>query len=311
MCSGGVQQVKGDATHIFVADFVRRREAKERPGTLPRLWVPPLLQRQRTQKVVPIRKRSRLGRPLLSSCLPRIWIKHGPSHDIGLKHHDQTNAVWIVLTAIGLLAAAGAFWSASGTREITLTETELQEQLGRHLPKEFRGVTVDRATVKLADNRIALRIEAQGSALGAPYAVAASANGAPRYDAARGELFFDADSVQIESVTLRGAPLLGGENNPDTLRGRIEAAAHSIVEIGIKTFLAERPVYRFSDNLKGMVLNAAITNIAIAGNTLVIGVSLWNLTAIGLAFLLVVLLALWLIVVLIRHPMWGPGKAVG
>jgi len=219
--------------------------------------------------------------------------------------------VWIVLTAIGLLAAAGAFWSASGTRKITLTETELQERLGQHLPKEFKGVTVDQANVKLADNRIALRIEAEGSALGAPYAVVASANGAPRYDAARGELFFDADSVRIESVTLRGTPLLGGENNPDTLRGRIEAAAHSVVEIGIKTFLAERPVYRFRDNLKGMVLNAAITNIAIAGNTLVIGVSLWNVTAIVLAFLLVVLLALWLIVALIRHPMWGPRKAVG
>ena len=216
--------------------------------------------------------------------------------------------VWIVLTAIGLLAAAGAFWSASGTREITLTEAELKEQLGGHLPKEFGGVTVDRATVNLADNRIALRIEAEGSALGAPYAIVASANGAPRYDAARGELFFDADSVRIESVTLRGKPL---QNNPDTLRGRIEAAAHSVVEIGIKTFLAERPVYRFRDNLKGMVLNSAITNIAIVGNTLVIGVSLWNVTAIGLAFLLVVLLALWLIVVLIRHPMWGPGKAVG
>ena len=92
MCSRGVQQVKGDATHIFVADFVRRREVKERPGTLPGLWVPPLLQHQRTQKVVPVRKRSRLGRrhstaarelakgrPLLSSCLPGIWIKHNPS----------------------------------------------------------------------------------------------------------------------------------------------------------------------------------------------------------------------------------------
>ena len=122
--------------------------------------------------------------------------------------------VWIVLTAIGLLAAAGAFWSASGTRKITLTETELQERLGLHLPKEFKGVTVDQANVKLADNRIALRIEAEGSALGAPYAVVASANGAPRYDAARGELFFDADSVRIESVTFRGTPLLGGKIIP-------------------------------------------------------------------------------------------------
>jgi uncharacterized protein DUF1439 len=243
-----------------------------------------------------------------SSCLAGIWVNCGPSYDVGPKHHGQTNAR--MDRADGDRPPAGAFWSASGTRKITLTETELQERLGRHLPKEFKGVTVDQANVKLADNRIALRIEAQGSALGAPYAVVASANGAPRYDAARGELFFDADSVRIESVTLRGTPLLGGENNPDTLRGRIEAAAHSVVEIGIKTFLAERPVYRFRDNLKGMVLNAAITNIAIAGNTLVIGVSLWNVTAIVLAFLLVVLLALWLIVVLIRHPMWGPGKAV-
>ena len=59
-----------------------------------------------------------------------------------------------------------------------------------------------------------------------------------------------------------------------------------------------------------MVLKPAITNIAIAGNTLVVGVSLWNVTAIALAFLLVVLLALWLMGLLIRHPMWGPGKAV-
>ena len=56
--------------------------------------------------------------------------------------------VWIVLTAIGLLAAAGAFWSASGTRKITLAETELQERLGRHLPKEFKGVTVDEIGIK-------------------------------------------------------------------------------------------------------------------------------------------------------------------
>ena len=218
---------------------------------------------------------------------------------------------WIVLAAIGLLAAAGAFGSASETRKITLTETQLQEQLSRHLPKEFKGVTVDQATVKLADGQIALRIEAQGSALGAPYTVIASANGVPRYDAAQGELFFDADSVRIESFTLRGTSLFRGEDNPDTLRGRVEAAAHSVVEIGIKTFLAERPVYRFKDSLKGMVLNAAIINIAIAGNTLVIGVSLWNVTAIVLGCLLVIFLTLWLVVALVRRPKWGPRGAVG
>lgn len=33
--------------------------------------------------------------------------------------------VWIALTAIGLLAAAGALWSAFGTHKISLTETEI------------------------------------------------------------------------------------------------------------------------------------------------------------------------------------------
>ena len=53
MCSRGVQQVKGDATHIFVADFVRRREVEERRGTRP-LGPPlrrgPLFTRQRTRR---------------------------------------------------------------------------------------------------------------------------------------------------------------------------------------------------------------------------------------------------------------------
>ena len=212
---------------------------------------------------------------------------------------------WIALTAIGLLGAAGVLWGASGTHTIRLTESELQERVNRHLPREFKGVTVEHVAVALAGDRIALRIEAHGAALEVPYEVVASANGVPRYDAVQGELFFDANSVRIESFTLRGTPLLGGEDNPDTRRARIEAATHSVVETGIKAFLAERPVYRFRENLKGMFINAAITNIAVVDNTLVIGVSLWNVTAIVLGLLLVALLALWLVVALIQNPMWG------
>jgi hypothetical protein len=217
----------------------------------------------------------------------------------------------IALTAIGLFAAAGAFWSPSGTRKITLAETELQEQVNRHLPREFKGFSVDQVTVTLANNQIALRIKAEGSALGVPYAVLASANGVPRYNAARGDLFFETDSVRIENFTLRGTPLLGHGGNPNTLRARVEAATQSVVEIGIKTFLAERPVYRFRGSLKGMILNAAITDVAIVGNTLVVTVSLRNVTAIVIGFLLVVSLVLWLIVALMRRSTWGTRRGVG
>lgn len=208
---------------------------------------------------------------------------------------------WVVLIAIGFFAAGAVLWGASGPYTIRLTESELQERVNRNLPREFKGVAVERALVALAGDRIALRIEAHGAVLEVPYAVVASANGVPRYDAAQGELFFDADTVRIESFTLRGTPLLGGEDNPDSRRARIEAAAHSVVELGIKAFLAERPVYRFREGLKGMIARAALTKVAIAGDTLVIGVSLWNVTAISIGVLSLLLLALWCVVTLIRR----------
>jgi hypothetical protein len=58
--------------------------------------------------------------------------------------------VWILLTAVGLLAVAGALWGASGTRKITLTQTKLQERVNRDLPRDFKGVTIEQATVTLA-----------------------------------------------------------------------------------------------------------------------------------------------------------------
>ncbi len=214
---------------------------------------------------------------------------------------------WFALTAIGLLGAAAVLWGASGTHTILLTESELQERVNRHLPREFKGVAVEHVAVAFAGDRIALRIEAHGAVLEVPYAVVASANGVPSYDAAQGELFFRADTVRIESFTLRGAPLLGGEDNPDGRRARIEAAAHSVVETGIKAFLAERPVYQFRNDLKGMIARAALTKVAIADNTLVIGVSLWYVAAILIGVLSLVLLALWCVLALMRRlrgPHW-------
>src|SRR5205085_1871920 len=60
---------------------------------------------------------------------------------------------WIAASLFGLLALAGAGWSAFGPERIILTEPLLQERINRQLPREFRGVTVERAAVSLADGR--------------------------------------------------------------------------------------------------------------------------------------------------------------
>src|SRR5215813_9466649 len=95
---------------------------------------------------------------------------------------------------------AGAALSAFGPERIVLGEAQLQERINRELPRQFRGVTIERATVNLADGRISLRAETRATALGKSFAVVALARGVPHYDAERGEVFFDADEVRLEDL---------------------------------------------------------------------------------------------------------------
>ncbi|HEV3394908.1 MAG TPA: hypothetical protein VG100_02130, partial [Xanthobacteraceae bacterium] len=70
-------------------------------------------------------------------------------------------------------------------------------------------------------------------------------------------------------------------------------------------YLAARPVYRFKDDLKGIALKAAITDVAIEGNAIAIGVSLINLSVMVAVCLLVLLVIVVVVVQLVRHPSWG------
>jgi len=210
----------------------------------------------------------------------------------------------IVAIVLGALMIAGAVLSAFGPERIVLGEAQLQERINRELPRQFRGVTVERATVGLADGQISLRVETRATALGKAFTAIAVARGVPRYDAERGEVFFDAEDVRLEDfgsgglVKQLGSRIGGrlGEEIEQSLP-RIEAAAGGIIAGGIKAYLAARPVYRFKDDLKGLAFKATIKDIAIVGNSLTIGLSLIRMTAtvagwlFGLA--LVVLLAMW------------------
>jgi hypothetical protein len=67
------------------------------------------------------------------------------------------------------------------------------------------------------------------------------------------------------------------------------------------------PHRRAQEDFKGIVLKAALVDVAIEQNTLVVTFSLWNLT-IAVATLALVLLAVLLVIfLLIRHPLWGLG----
>src|SRR5262244_3132200 len=196
----------------------------------------------------------------------------------------------IAVLALGALTIVGAALSAFGPERIVLSEPRLQERINRELPRSFRGVTVERATVSLADGRISFRVETRATVLGKVLTATAFARGMPRYDAERGEVFFDAENVKLEDF--------GGGGLAERLGSRVDAAAASVLATGIKAYLAARPVYRFKDDIKGLVFKATIKDITIVQDTLVIGVSLIKLTMTVAAWLfglaLAVLVAIWL-----------------
>ncbi len=213
---------------------------------------------------------------------------------------------WVALAILGGFTAAGALWSVFGPDRIVLTTSELQARINRSLPREFRGVTVERATVTVADDRVALRVETHAAVLGQTFSAVVYARGIPRFSPDRGEFFFDADEVKVTDFAATGGSVaVRIDRLGASLRERAEAAAGKLVEVGLRAYLAERPVYRFKDDLKGIVLKAAVSNVATRGDAILITMSLVTLTVMTAASLAALLVITFLMAQLVRHPDWG------
>src|SRR5262245_13284612 len=104
---------------------------------------------------------------------------------------SRRTLAWIVVAVVGVLSVAGLLWATFGTHKLTFTQSDIQGRLNQQLPRTVREVTIGRVAVQLADNRLALRIEIQGTVLRQPISAVMSARGVPRYEAQRGEMYFD------------------------------------------------------------------------------------------------------------------------
>jgi hypothetical protein len=216
---------------------------------------------------------------------------------------SRRSIAWIVIALVGLLAAAGLLWSIYGSDRLTFTAAELQSRLNQQLPRTVRDVTIERVNVALADNRLALRIAMQARVLQQPVSATVSARGVPRFAVDEAAMYFDADEIKIEQLAIGGRTVLGEEGG--RLGNTARSALQGVAESGIKAYLAARPVYRFKDDFKGVVLRAALVDVAIEQNTLVVTFSLWNLTVTAAMFALILIVLVLLIYWLIRHPRWG------
>src|SRR5262245_22485642 len=216
---------------------------------------------------------------------------------------SKRRIAWIVIALVGLLSAAGLVWSLFGSDRLTFTAAELQSRLNQQLPRTVREVTIERVNVALADNRLALRIALQARVLQQPVSASVSARGIPRYAGGEAAMYFDADEIKIEQLAIAGRTVVGQEGG--RLTNTVRSALQGVAESGIKAYLAARPVYRFKDDFKGMVLKAALVDVAIEQNALAVTFSLWNLTVTAATFALILIILMLVIYWLIRHPQWG------
>jgi hypothetical protein len=195
---------------------------------------------------------------------------------------------WSAALLIAALTLAGAGLSAFGPDRIALTGADLEERVSRALPRQFHNVTVDRAAVSVTDGRVTVRAETRVSAFGKTIAATVVVRGVPQYNAERGEVFFDADDVKIEDSgsggLLKQLGVRVGEQ-PQRNMSHVEAAAAGLVAGSIRAWLAARPVYRFKDDVKGLVLKATLEHVTVEGDKLVIVASLIRLSAAVAAWL--------------------------
>ena len=214
---------------------------------------------------------------------------------------------WIVVALAGLLSTAGLLFFMFGTSKLTFSEAEVQERLNNKLPRTVRDMTIERMVARLAENRMALRVEVKGTVLRQPIAAVVTARGVPRYEAQKGEMFFDADDVKLGQLTVAGRSV-AGEEDAATRKRLAEAASKAVqglAQAAIKAYLASRPVYRFKEDFKGVVLKAALVDVAIQDNTLAVTFSLWRLSTMVAVFAFALFAVLLAALLLVRHPLWG------
>jgi hypothetical protein len=219
---------------------------------------------------------------------------------------NRRRLTWIALTALGVLAVSATLWSVFGPDQIVLSATQLQARINMALPREFRGVTVEQAVIAVADGQVALRVETRAAVFGRAFRAVVLARGVPRFAAEYSALFFDATDVKVTDFVVTDQNVAERSGLLSTaFREGAEAAAGKAIAAGIRVYLAERPVYRFKEDLKGIVLKAAVSDIKTQGDAIVVTVSLVRLTQMVAINLAVLLIIMFLIVQLIRRPSWG------
>jgi hypothetical protein len=177
----------------------------------------------------------------------------------------------------------------------------MQEALDK---KAHEGIVVERAVLTFNNNAVQFSAHVSGERLKQTFSADVSVEGVPRYDERQQAIYFSPRTFTLRNFAFKGetpsekARRFGGTIFKNTTVGTmLENSAEDIerwvtqtAEKRVRLILEKRPVYRIKDDVKGMLLKASLTTIAIEENHAVATLSIVKFS-IEIAMLIATLIA--------------------
>lgn len=220
---------------------------------------------------------------------------------------------------------------ADQTYKVKLTSDQVQKKLNDKLPLTIKNFTVKEAEVSFAENKIGVMLEATTTIINKDVGTRFFVSGELKRE---GESFYlTPHSVHIHNVSLEGIPIPLTPEQASTLdpkeevstiqKSRLEkwggkkiaSLAKKVAEtkkevvkkvneaaLDVSTLvLAAFPVYRFKDDIKGIVIRTTVTGMEFHEDYVTLSLSCWHLAS-SLVVALIILLVVLVILFNIKKP---------
>lgn len=210
----------------------------------------------------------------------------------------KRTSAWVLVTLTIILALAAAAWTAFGTEEVALSQSEIQGKIDSKMPFEVKeDITLSDVKIDLSGDKINLQFKASAKKFGTTYNLEAQTNADLEYRSGEGKFFFHPSLVQIDSFNANGGPavekataLIEKWVNPnngqrDELMAKAKTLLNAGVQKAVEATLNRVPVYTLKDDLKGNVARLAIKSVEIKNGSVIAHLSLWQLSKMVLVYL--------------------------
>jgi hypothetical protein len=203
-----------------------------------------------------------------------------------------------IALAVCTLLALVLLSQVHGTKSVSIDENFAQERLSKQIGKDLpvkgpakiaiKKVSLQSVAIHISDGQVNISAKLNGELrFGQTFSLVSSAIGIPSYS--DGAFYFHPDKINVQELSLQSQQM------------RAEAWMTALVEAAAMHAFEKRPIYRLKDDVKGRIIRSSLTSISVAGDSIELKFSLWQITAAVVAgILLLILSAAIALVLLVR-----------